>query len=474
MDLESTFRILGQGVLVMPALLISVLGVTTLLQRPLGERAISRWTSACVSLGLLSACGVLGLMLATGRRHVSIELGDWVALPTEHFHFHLKFVFDRLSVPFVILTFVLVGTIGAFANRYLHREPGYRRFFFLYALFLLGMVLASLAGTIESLFFGWELVGLSSALLVAYFHERPAPVVNGFRIWAIYRIADAAFLLGAVALHHVTGGGDFAGLMGVEPWPQGVAAITEMQALAVGLLLLVAAAGKSGLVPFTGWLPRAMEGPTPSSAVFYGALSVHLGAYLLLRVSPLLEASPWLAAAVVALGLCTAVFGALAGRVQSDVKSALAFASATQVGIITAEIGLGFRYIALIHIIGHACLRTLQLLRAPTLLRDYHAMEDAIGGRLQPVLPANSGEALTPRSTRLYRFALSRGGFDALIDRVVVHPFIAVFRACNSWERRWTTWLCGADVRESRMASDAADSDVPAPAPAPVSTEDAA
>ncbi len=103
-------------------------------------------------------------MFAGGQRHVEVELGNWVALPDahsgEHFHFHLKFVFDRLSVPFTILTFALVGTIGVFANRYLHRDRGFNRFFLLYAFFLMGMVAAALAGTIETLFLGWELVGL--------------------------------------------------------------------------------------------------------------------------------------------------------------------------------------------------------------------------------------------------------------------------------------------------------------------------
>ena len=153
------------------------------------------------------AIAILALMLWTGQRNVPIEVGNWVVLPQEHFHFHLKFVFDRLSVPFAILSFVLVGTIGAFANQYLHRESGYGRFFLLYAVFLLGMIVASLAGTIETLFLGWELVGLSSALLVAYFHERPAPVINGQRVWSVYRVADAAFLIAAVVLHHLHGRG---------------------------------------------------------------------------------------------------------------------------------------------------------------------------------------------------------------------------------------------------------------------------
>jgi NAD(P)H-quinone oxidoreductase subunit 5 len=120
------------------------------------------------------------------------------------------------------------------------------------------MVLSSLAGTIETLFLGWELVGLSSALLVAFFHNRKNPVRNGQRVWAVYRIADAAFLIAALVLHHLTGGGDFSELMGAGTWPESQAMITSGQALVVGLLLLVAAAGKSALVPFSGRHPPAL------------------------------------------------------------------------------------------------------------------------------------------------------------------------------------------------------------------------
>ncbi|HEX6963809.1 MAG TPA: proton-conducting transporter membrane subunit, partial [Lacipirellula sp.] len=221
------------------------------------------------------------------------------------------------------------------------------------------------------------------------------------------------------------------------------------QALFIGLLLLIAAAGKSALVPFSGWLPRAMEGPTPSSAIFYGALSVHLGAFLLLRVSPLLERSALLCAIIVLVGLATAAFGALAARVQTDVKSALAFASLTQVGIIVAEIGCGLRYIALIHMIGHACLRTLQLLRAPTLLLDYRTLENAIGGRLPGAGSFWQQSAPSPWRRRLYRFALQRGYFDAVLNDYVVRPFVRIFQWCDSMERRWTHMLSGAKSGES-------------------------
>src|SRR5262249_15440006 len=194
-------------------------------------------------------------------------------------------------------------------------------------------------------------------------------------------------------------------LLGLGPWPEGRAALSGGAALLVGLLLVVAAAGKSALVPFSGWLPRAMEGPTPSSAVFYGALSVHLGAYLLLRVSPILEMSVALSAAVVALGLATALYAYVAGSVQTDIKCALSFASLAQVGLIVAEIGLGLRYVALVHLLGNACLRTLQFVRAPTLLHDYHLLENAIGDHLPSVgAPLGLGPGFL--HTWVYRFAL--------------------------------------------------------------------
>jgi NAD(P)H-quinone oxidoreductase subunit 5 len=211
---------------------------------------------------------------------------------------------------------------------------------------------------------------------------------------------------------------------------------------------VVAAAGKSALVPFSGWLPRAMEGPTPSSAVFYGALSVHLGAYLLLRAGPLLETSLWLSGTVVVLGLATAVYAYLAGRVQTDIKSALAFASLVQVGLIVAEIGLGLRYVALVHLLGHACLRTLQFIRAPSLLHDYHLLEKAIGEHPRVAGPSRAGRL----HGWLYRFALERGYLDALLARYVVAPFVRLFRWCDAAERRWTNFLTpGGASRESDL-----------------------
>lgn len=437
---------LGTLVVAAPALLVLLIGATTLFDYPLAERRLTGCIQFAIVTGLIAALAMLFLMLTTGTRHVPIELGNWVSIP--HYHFNIKFIFDRLSVPFVILTFLLCGTVGAFAANYMHREPGFTRFHICYSLFVLGMVTTSLAGTIETLFAGWEFVGLSSALLVAFFHERPSPVRNGLRVWAVYRVSDAALLMAAVVMHHLRGHGDFDQLLGNASWPEGVSHIESGATLAVGSLLLLAAAGKSALVPFSSWLPRAMEGPTPSSAVFYGALSVHLGAFLLLRFSPLLDASPTLRLGVIAIGLVTAVFAAVTARVQSDIKSALSYASLTQVGLIVLEIGLGLRYLALIHILGHGCVRTLQFLRAPALLQDYRTLENAIGQKL----PSRSSGV----REWAYRFALERGYLDVILDEYIARPVLWFFTTSDRLERRYVTWLSGDVPQQSPKSDDSA------------------
>jgi NAD(P)H-quinone oxidoreductase subunit 5 len=441
----------GLVVIASPLILTSALGGASLIGRSLSERATTRWVFLSTSVGLLAAITVLAGMLLEGTRNVEIQVGNWVAV--HHlFHFSIKFVFDRLSVPLAILSFVLSGTVGAFATRYLHREPGFNRFFVLYSIFQLGMIITSLAGTIETLFTGWELVGLSSALLVTFFLERPSPARNGLWTWSVYRISDAALLLAAVALHHMRGEGDFQGFLGVGAWPDEHSMLTPQQAVVVGLLLLAAAAGKSAMIPFSGWLPRAMEGPTPSSAVFYGALSVHLGAFLLMRISPLFELSPWLAAAVVAMGLTTAVYAYVAGSVQTDIKSVLSFASLVQVGLIVAEIGIGFRYLALVHLLGHACLRTLQFVRAPTLLQDYQILEDAMGGALPRHVAPWARVLPTRVNTWLYRVGLERGFLDTLLLDYIVTPFMNTLRWCDRQERRWTDFIAGERSREDDIS----------------------
>jgi len=418
-----------------PALLLALLGVTSLLNRPLPERWTGRFAATSMtvaSVALLAALVIYGL--AGSGAHL-LSYGAWSS--AHKGGIAIEFLVGRLSLAFATLTTVIAGVVSAFSNRYLHREPGYNRYFVLLAMFVVGMLLVALAGNVAVLFIGWEFVGLCSALLVAFFQERPAAVSNAFRVLSVYRISDAAMLSAAVLLRHVAGTDSLMLLFG------GTGATTAPgagNATLIAVFLIVAVACKSALLPFSSWLPRAMEGPTPSSAVYYGSLSIHAGCFLLLRAAPLLEQAPAARLLIGVLGVTTALFAAVTTRVQSDVKSSLAYASLTQVGLIVVEIAIGWYTIAFVHLAGHACFRLLQFLSAPNVLHDLHALEEAAGGHTTrvragwPVL--TSGRA----RRRLFLVALERGFLDNLLDRFVVEPFTRSSRLLT----RLDEWLCGA------------------------------
>jgi NAD(P)H-quinone oxidoreductase subunit 5 len=403
-----------------PAGLLLLLALTSLLNRPLVEQ----WTGRLAAGAMAISCAAIGSALllygTTGPGTVLVSYGYW---STAHEGgIAIEFLLDGMSLAFATLTAAIAGVVSAFSNRYLHREPGYNRYFVLFAMFVTGMLLVALAGNVEVLFAGWELVGLSSALLVAFFHDRPAPVANALRVFSVYRISDAAMLSAAVLLHHVAGSGSLSLLFG-NAGTAAAAGLSTTNATVIALLLVVAVAGKSALLPFSGWLPRAMEGPTPSSAVYYGSLSIHAGCFLLLRAGPLLEQATPVRVLAGAIGLATALFSTLVTRVQSDVKSSLAYASLTQVGLIVFEIALGLYTIALLHLAGHACFRLLQFLSAPNVLHDLHGLESAAGERIEPI--AARFELMVPEALRrqLYLLALERGFLDAILDRMIVEPF---------------------------------------------------
>lgn len=387
------------------------------------ERLVARLTAA--SFSVITACVVwlTWLMFASDTVSVRVSLGQW--FHAGDYQFPLALLADRLSLPMVAMTAVLGGIAGSFSVRYVHRDRGFFQFFLLLNLFAFGALTAFTAGSIDLLIGGWEIVGVTSVLLIAFFGERPEPARNAVRVFANYRIADIGLLLASFVLHH--GGSTlFMPLLPGE-WPDQTARLAGPEVLVAGFLLLIAASGKSSQGPFAGWLPRAMEGPTPSSSIFYGAISIHLGAYLLLRFEPVIQAAPPVAMATVAVGLLTALMATVANRVATDVKTSLAFASMTQLGLIFAEIGMGFPRLALFHIAGHAVVRTLQLLRAPSMLHDHHRMHAAAGGEL-----GVTGTLLhsLPSGLRLwlYRAGLERGFYDSVMDRLVVLPVTRLAR----------------------------------------------
>lgn len=412
----------------------AVLGLAWLCGIALAEKLVTR-LSAITHLLMVVALVIVGRAVwSAPDGRVELALGSWFAVG--HYEFPLRLLMDRVAFPLVALTVVLSGVIGRFSSTYLHREAGLMRFFLMLEVFTTGAVLAFSAGSFDLLVAGWELVGVTSVLLVSFFYERPEPVDGAVQVFSVYRATDVGLLSAVVLLHLATGHASV---------PLSAEGLSQPTALAVAILLLISAMGKSAQVPFSGWLPRAMEGPTPSSAIFYGAISVHLGAYLLLRLQPLIDTVPVLRIVIIIVGLLTAVHGTLAGRVAADAKTQLAHAALSQLGLIVAEAGAGWVTLATVHIVGHACVRTLQFLRAPSMLHDHHQMHAAAGGHL-----SETGAHLSrwiPAATQqwLFRLAMDRGHLDTILTRVVVEPLTALSRGLGQLDRLTSSSGRGAD-----------------------------
>jgi len=298
--------------------------------------------------------------LSTGASPVSTTIGSLYT--SSHYTFSLDFYFDRLSAVFLGMATIMTTLVFIFGRFYMHREQGFKRFYYTLLLFFIGLSLIILAGNFEVLLLGWEFIGISSILLIAFYRDRYLPARNALKVFSLYRIADAFLLVAIWYAHHI-----FERSVHFSEFSQVVAGHGSQLAL-LGLFLLVAAMIKSAQFPFSYWLPRAMEGPTTSSAIFYGALSVHMGLFLLLRTYPLWHDSMWLRITIAVLGLITAVVASSIARVQSSIKTQIAYASITQIGIMFIELAAGLQWLVLLHFVSNASLRTYQLLISPSVV----------------------------------------------------------------------------------------------------------
>ncbi len=397
-------------------------------QKQPSERAVAGITRVAMLLSLASA--LCGLLLWATSGPVNYRLGNWYA--AAEYSFPLVLLFDGLStVMSVFIALILVTTVR-FSTTYMHNERGFIRFFVLTLFFAAGMQLLVLGGSIELLFIGWEFVGITSVLLVAFFHERTQPVQAALRVMVTYRICDIGLLFGGLWLHH---------WLGTTVWVDAFAQIGRggggAAALGVALALVFAAMGKSAQFPVGGWLPRAMEGPTASSAVFYGSLSVHAGVYLLIRAAPLIEQSLAARVVLIVIGLVTAVMTALSSQVSADAKSAVAYATASQVGLMFVTCGLGFYTLATVHLIAHATLRYYQFLRTPSALQDALWQQAALGRTAQDEAAARWEGVALQRRRALYRLALERFAVESALDRWITRPVMGFSRFLDGLERRF-------------------------------------
>jgi len=399
-----------------------------------GERGERQTARAAVWATLLSLLLLLVLdiqaLLTTPQGQV--VAGQWLA--SGSYRVQISFSLDALGLSMATLVALLCLLSTRFSVNYMHREAGFQRFFMVMSLFTGAMLLIVMAGNAVLTFVGWELAGVSSYLLIGYAFDRAAATINANRAFVTNRIGDAGFLLG-IAL-------SFGWLGGVE-WPQikgGIGGLETLTAGLVGLGFLLAALAKSAQVPFSPWISRALEGPTPSSAVFYGAVMVHAGVYLVIRLESLFTQVPLLMVAMGLLGLLTALYGWLCGLVQADVKSSLMFSTTAQVGLMFLECGLGWFDLAAWHLALHAVWRAYQFLHAPALLH--------LARR-----PARPAPAWLRRQPKLYAAAMHRFWLDPMADWLLLRSTRALAQDLQDFDHRVVNRIVGLPDQADAVVS---------------------
>lgn len=363
----------------------------------------------------IAVFGLLAEWAAQGFPSTELE---WMTLyQQDEYRFSLVFFFDQIGAAYLFCTWVIFSVIVKYCRYYLHRETGYRRFFLTIFGFVFGLNTLILSGGLDVFFAGWEIVGIASFLLIAFYRHRQQPIRNALRAYSIYRLCDIGLLLAALLVDllfqenrhfshfndaintHITSDGDLA-LLGLS------------------MLLILASMGKSAQFPFCFWIPRAMEGPTPSSAIFYGALSIHLGIFLLLRTEAIWGIDIISRLVVLLIGAVTVVVASISEQTQSNIKGRIAYASITQVGFMFIELALGLGSFVLIHVLGNAFVRCYQLLVSPSIVSHLMRVEGEIDValdlqrmRLSQSLPKALRDPL-PRTVRNTLHVLSLQEFN--------------------------------------------------------------
>lgn len=403
-------------------------GVLNLLISKQDEKMHARTTHAVVGLHLVATLSAILWWLWQGAH-------PWKSEPislytSHHYHFALSWVLDKISAAFLGTLTIISYSITRYAMVYLAKDEGYRRFFTTLCFFIFGYSVVVLADNFEMLFAGWEFLGITSFLLISFYRYRVRPVKNALKIFTIYRLGDVGLLLGAwlsQLVWHETLNFDrlseFAKLVDTP--------LESTEALLISLLIVLSAAAKSAQFPFCFWLPKAMEGPTPSSAIFYGSLSIHIGVFVLLRMFPLWGGF-WVAKGFLFfIGISTIFLSASATRVQSNIKAQIGYSSLIQVGFMFCEIALGFETLCLVHVISNAFLRGYQLLVSPSVVSYLIRYHNQIPQRQQKGFLRGFPIVNQRLLATWYLFSLREGYLEDLLESLLWKPIKILGRTAS-------------------------------------------
>jgi NADH-quinone oxidoreductase subunit L len=346
-----------------------------LLNGILGGRLPRLLTTA---IGLLAPLGAFAVALNPARGLLGLGSGlpalpyaetlphPWISAGSLHVDFSI--VLDQLSLIMLLVVTGVGFLIHLYSAGYMHDDPGYARYFSYLNLFLFFMTTLVLAGNILLMFVGWEGVGLASYLLIGFWYQKTSAADAGKKAFIVNRIGDFGFLIGIFLLLGTFGTltfSEIAGKLAAQPaWTGGILT-------AICLCLLVGATGKSAQLPLYVWLPDAMEGPTPVSALIHAATMVTAGVYMIARLHFLFDRSPYALSIVAIVGAATAFFAATMGLVQNDIKRVLAYSTISQLGYMFLACGVAAYSAAIFHLMTHAFFKALLFLAAGSVI---HAM----------------------------------------------------------------------------------------------------
>jgi NADH-ubiquinone oxidoreductase chain 5 len=296
---------------------------------------------------------------------VSINLFRWI--DSEWFNIVWGFQFDSLTVSMLIPVLIISSLVHIYSIGYMNGDPHNQRFFSYLSLFTFMMVILVTANNYLLMFVGWEGVGVCSYLLVSFWFTRIAANQSSMSAFLTNRVGDACYTIGMFVMLWTLGNLDYSTIFSLAPY------INENIITIIGIFLLIGAMAKSSQVGLHIWLPMAMEGPTPVSALIHAATMVTAGVYLLMRSSPLLEYSSTVLLICLWLGAITTIFSSLIGLFQQDIKKVIAYSTMSQLGMMVIAVGLSSYNVALFHLINHAFYKGLLFLGAGAVI---HAVAD--------------------------------------------------------------------------------------------------
>jgi NADH-quinone oxidoreductase subunit L len=405
----------------------------------LGRRA-DRWGHwlGCASVGAAFVLGLIYFFQLRTLENKAVQISLWDFIPVGRLKVDFGLLYDPLSAVFVLLITGVGFLIHVYAVGYMEREPrdqdhepaatARRRFFGYFNLFVAAMLMLVLGNNYVMLYLGWEGVGLASYLLIAFWYSRPSAATAGKKAFLMNRVGDAAFVI-AIFLMFAT-----LGTVNFQEVFDGVGALGSTTILVMGLLLLLGATGKSGQFPLQAWLPDAMEGPTPVSALIHAATMVTGGVYLIARSHPIFDANDTLQTVVAGVGALTLLIGCIIGCAKDDIKRVLAWSTVSQIGYMFLGVGLGAGAyaLAIVHLLAHGFFKAGLFLGAGSVMHAVHGQVNIrrFGGlaRYMPITWATFGVAW-----------LAIIGIPPLSGFFSKEPIIAA-----AFERGdWTSWLFG-------------------------------